>query len=93
MGWLFIDKDTLEARYGNKSASIHNIKGPWDWTDDENGMVLEGKEAFVAVREEDGLWRLYFDRNEDGRGLPEGKLVLPISLDRELKDVAEQQVD
>lgn len=86
MGWLYVDKDTLEAKYGNKTASIEHIKGPWDWTEDESGVLLEDKEAFVAVQEKPGEWALYFDRREDRSALPKGKLALPISLDRELKD-------
>lgn len=93
MGWIFFDKETLKGRWGNKSASIDNIKGPWDWTDYEDGMTLEGKEAFVAVEEEPGEWALYFDRHENGRGLPQGKLSLPISLDREPTEEKDQQVD
>lgn len=82
MGWIYVDKDTLEAKYGNKSASIDHVKGPWDWTEDQAGMVLEGKEAFVAVEEQPGIWAVYFDRDENGKSLPKGKTVLPISIDR-----------
>ena len=90
MGWIYADSGTLEAKYGNRSASIEHVKGPWDWTSDQTGVTLEGKEAFVAVEEEvaveDGKtekrWALYFDRTETGKGLPRGKQVLPISLDR-----------
>ena len=84
MGWLYADKTTLELKYGNRSASVDNIFGPWDWTPDEEGVTLEGKEAFVAVEEGEGVWAVYFDRGEDGAGLPPGKRILPISVERKL---------
>ncbi|KAI9667101.1 MAG: hypothetical protein M1831_001278 [Alyxoria varia] len=82
MGWIYADKDTMELKYGNRTASVEHIIGPWDWTPDEEGVTLEEKEAFVAVEEETGVWAVYFDRGEDGGGLPRGKRTLPISVER-----------
>jgi len=65
--------------------------GPWNWTDDEQGITLEGWEGFVAVEEIRGLdggrgiWALHFDRNDDGlKGKADGKRVLQVSLERKL---------
>lgn len=65
--------------------------GPWNWTDDEQGVIFEGWEGFVAVEEVRGsdrgrsVWALYFDRNDDGlKEIANGKRVLQVSLERKL---------
>lgn len=90
MGWIYVDKDTLEVKYGNRSASIKHIVGPWDWTEDEEGLILEKQEAFVAVQEQPGVWAIYYDRYLDGEGLPD-KPTLAISLERHPKDEIEKK--
>lgn len=89
LNWIYINKDAHELRYGNRTASIKHIVGPWDWTEDESGVTLEGGELWVAVEEEkrrDGLkWALYYDRYEDGLGngrKANGKRRLQCSLER-----------
>ncbi|KAK7537022.1 uncharacterized protein J3D65DRAFT_362221 [Phyllosticta citribraziliensis] len=95
LNWVYVDKATHALRFGNRSQSIAHVVGPWDWTDDEKGVTLEGWEGFVAVEvsdEEsaaaDGLrWQLYYDRWDDK--LADGKLVggrrvLPCSLERRM---------
>ncbi len=84
MNWLYVDKNTLEAKYGNRSASIEHVVGPWDWTEDEVGITLEGHERFVAVEEKPDVWAIYFDRHDDGEGLPANKRILDVSLERRL---------
>ncbi len=85
MGWIYVDKNTMELRYGNKSASINHIVGPWDMTDDDKGVTLEGQEAFVAVEEQDNEFAVYYDRKMDGQSLPKGKRILQISIERQPK--------
>ncbi|KAI9798200.1 MAG: hypothetical protein M1833_004949 [Piccolia ochrophora] len=85
MNWMYVDRTTLEVKYGNRTASVDHVVGPWDWTDDEVGITLEGKEAFVAVEESTDTWALYFDRNGDCSGLPTKKRILEISLERKPK--------
>ncbi|OCK75656.1 hypothetical protein K432DRAFT_308023 [Lepidopterella palustris CBS 459.81] len=93
LNWIYMDRTTQELRYGNRTASIAHVVGAWDWTDDEAGLVLEGRELFVAVdegeagmEERSGLrWALYFDRYDDklGRGkMVGGREVLECSLER-----------
>lgn len=82
MGWLYADKDTLEMKYGNKTTSTPHIYGPWDLTEDDEGLLLQGEELFVAVEEKEGQWALYYDKQGDGTGLPEGKAILPVSIER-----------
>lgn len=66
LNWIYIDKDTMEVKYGNRSTSIdHNI-GPWDWSEDEEQVVFDDIEAsfinaFYAVERIPGKWQLYFD--------------------------------
>ncbi|KAI9840165.1 MAG: hypothetical protein M1837_001878 [Sclerophora amabilis] len=85
MGWLYVDKVTFELKYGNRTSSIEHIVGPWDFTEDELGVTLAGEELFVAVEEKDNQWALYYDRNDDGTGLPKKKRVLEVSLERKPK--------
>jgi hypothetical protein len=87
LNWLYADKEDGRVRYGNRTQSVDHVFGPWDWTENEEGLTLEGWEGFVAVEEDDGLWGLYFDRHDDGlkevEGL-RGKRKLLCSLDRDL---------
>ncbi|KAI9780717.1 MAG: hypothetical protein M1816_002766 [Peltula sp. TS41687] len=84
MNWIYVDKNTLEVKYGNRTASREHIVGPWDWTDDEVGLTLEGEERFVAVEERENVWAVYYDRGDDYENLPKKKRILDISLERRL---------
>ncbi|OCL02029.1 hypothetical protein AOQ84DRAFT_305507 [Glonium stellatum] len=96
LNWIYVDKTTLELKYGNRSASIQHIVGEWDWTEDEAGLTLEGWEGFVTVEEEeqDGLrWALYFDRDDDKLGQRkkvQGREVLECSLERRVLSEEQQ---
>lgn len=68
LNWIYIDKNTMEIKYGNKSASIEHSIGPWDWTEDEGQVVFDDMEAafinaFYAVERLSGQWQLFFDMN------------------------------
>lgn len=84
MNWIYVDKNTMEVKYGNRTASIEHIVGPWDWTEDELGVTLEGEERFVAVEEKENVWAVYYDRNDDGKSLPAKRRVLDVSLERRM---------
>ena len=84
MNWIYVDKATLEVKYGNRTASLPHIVGEWDWTDDELGLTLEGHERFVAIEEARNVWAVYFDRTGELSGLPKDKRTLDISLERRL---------
>lgn len=100
LNWIYVDKNTYEIRYGSRQECQGHILGPWNWTDDEQGVTLEGWEGFVAVEEIRGLdggksvWALYFDRNDDGlKGKVNGKRVLQVSLERKvIEDEVEELV-
>src|ERR1700761_6624459 len=53
LNWIYVDKNTLELKYGNRTQSIQQIVGAWDWTEDEAGVTLDGWEGFCAVEEEE----------------------------------------
>lgn len=107
LNWIYVDKDNLFLTHGNRTQSIAHVVGPWDWTDDEEGVMLEGWEGFVAVEmdedeEVDGLkWQLYYDRWDDKLGKGKkvgGRRVLPVSLERrilpeELRKQQEQEAE
>jgi hypothetical protein len=105
LNWIYVDKDTLELKYGNRTQSINHIIGPWDWTEDEEGVTIDGWEGFYAVKEPerpDGLkWAIYYDRWDDDFGngrLVGGKMRLQCSLERrvlpeELRKAQEEEAD
>lgn len=86
LNWIYADKDTLELKYGNRTQSLPHIVGHWDCTEDESGVLLKNKELWAAVEEEEGVWGLYYDKNEDAlQGIVDAdKTVIEISLDRDL---------
>jgi hypothetical protein len=86
LNWIYVDKDTLELKHGNRTQSIEHIVGHWDWTKDETTIILEGEEPFVAVEEEPGVWAVYCDCYRDGLAsiAQTGKAIVEISLDRNL---------
>ncbi|KAF2257789.1 hypothetical protein CC78DRAFT_538267 [Lojkania enalia] len=102
LNWIYIDRRTFEAKYGNRTASIEHIVGEWDWTEDESGVILDGWEGFVAVDEGDGegtawgaeglRWALYFDANDDGlKGKrKKGQKMFEVVLERRLQSEEEQ---
>ncbi|PWY85889.1 hypothetical protein BO70DRAFT_378619 [Aspergillus heteromorphus CBS 117.55] len=88
--WVFLDKETNELRWGGRPDSEGQVCGPFDWTKDEQRVTLEGWEGWLAVRlpdgreeqQNEGIWRVYFDRNDDGADLPVGAQGLEIVLKR-----------
>ncbi|KAL5342459.1 VPS28 protein-domain-containing protein [Aspergillus crustosus] len=93
LNWLYADTETYELKYGNRTQSCEHIPGPWDWKEDETTIILE-RRGFCAVKEEDGSWAVYFDRDRDdleevlgGRG----KVIVPIRLRRSMVEVAKTE--
>ncbi|ORY16537.1 hypothetical protein BCR34DRAFT_506887 [Clohesyomyces aquaticus] len=94
--WIYADKSTRELKYGPRAVACEHIIGPWDWTEDEEGLVLDGEESLVVVEEEKGGkgWAVYWDRDDDRLkdvGVLEQKRVLRCSLERRL--VVEEDSD
>ena len=96
LNWIYIDKDTMELKYGGKSASIEHNIGPWDWSDDEVQVVFDDMEAafinaFYAVERFPGQWQLFFDYkgNQLEGLLPASMKKVRIELHRTMIDVAD----
>ena len=66
LNWVYVDADTYEVKYGDKVASEGHLLGPWSCTKTDRRFTFEGWEGFLAVREEENVWALYFDREDDG---------------------------
>jgi hypothetical protein len=67
LNWIYVDKNSAELKYGNKSQSIEHMIGPWDWTKDETMITFTKKRYFIAVEEpRSKVWQLYFDIDDDG---------------------------
>ena len=87
LNWIYVDKDTMELKHGNKSASVAHHVGPWDWTEDEEGVTIDEEESFMAVEDPTTKkWQLYYDVNDDGLQsyVPKGRRKFQISLERNL---------
>ncbi|KAH7270820.1 uncharacterized protein BKA55DRAFT_533403 [Fusarium redolens] len=66
LNWIFVDKDTHMVTFGGKKDTIGHVIGPWGWTADERFLTLQGDhDSFVAVRDEDGKWAVYWDPEGD----------------------------
>ncbi|KAF2668782.1 hypothetical protein BT63DRAFT_285370 [Microthyrium microscopicum] len=85
LNWIYIDRNTFEVKYGSRAAADGHILGPWDWTDDELGLMLEEWEGFVAVEEDKDTWSIYYDRDDNGlKNIIKGRRVLRCSLERKV---------
>jgi len=83
LNWIYVNKNTLEIKYGNKSQSLPHIVAPWDWTEDRQGLTLEGWEGFVALEETSGTWVLCYDREDDHlKSIRRHRRVLECALER-----------
>ena len=83
-------------KWGDKQDSERNICGSFDWTQDEERVTLQGWEGWLAVRvpigregatelpmeQDHGLWGLFFDKHDDGAGLPPDMEVLEVTIKR-----------
>ncbi|QIW97421.1 hypothetical protein AMS68_002939 [Peltaster fructicola] len=69
LNWIYIDKDTLEVKYANRTGSIAHHVGSYDWTSEgkeDSNVTFDDWEGFLAVEEDSDQWALYFDLNDDG---------------------------
>jgi hypothetical protein len=86
LNWIYIDKDTQEVKYANRSDSIAHHVGSYDWTSEDSNdscITFDDWEGFLALEEEAGQWALYFDLNDDGlKGIKKGRRTVEVSLVR-----------
>jgi hypothetical protein len=91
LNWIYVDRRTMEVRYGSREQAYGHILGPFGWTEDEVGITLEQWEGFVAVEERKDVWAIYYDRDDDNlREVVTRTRVLQCSLERR---VIEDDVD
>ena len=92
LNWIYVDKNTREVKYGNRTQSRAHIVGSWGWDAGEEGgpggLTLEGEEGAVAVETEDG-WEVRWE-DENGEVGVKGKKKLTMSLERKMLDLAEE---
>ena len=89
LNWIYADKKTREVKYGPRAEAREHVIGPWDWTEDEEGLTLGDEESLVAVEEERGGygWAVYWDLDNDRLKefeVAQKKRVLRCSLERRL---------
>ena len=92
LNWIFVDKNTREVKYGNRTQSRAHIVGSWGWDAGEEGgpggLTLEGEEGAVAVETEDG-WEVRWE-DENGEVGVNGKKKLKASVERKRLDLTEE---
>lgn len=90
MNWIYVDRNTREVRYGNRTRSREHVVGNWGWESGEEGgaggVTLEGQEGAVAVEtEQKGLWEVRWEDEEGSVGVvPKGKHRVQVSLERKM---------
>ena len=93
LNWIYVDKNTREVKYGNRTQSRAHIVGSWGWDAGEEGgpggLTLEGGEGAVAVETGDG-WEVRWE-DENGEVGVKGKKMLTVSLERKILDVMEEE--
>ena len=92
LNWIYVDKNTREVKYGNRTQSRAHIVGSWGWDAGEEGgaggLTLEGAEGAVAVEAGDG-WEIRWE-DEDGNAGVEGRRKVTISLERKMLEPKEE---
>lgn len=96
LNWIYTDRETRELKYGPRAEAKKHIVGPWDWTEDEQGLTLNDEECLVAVEEESGGygWAVYWDKDDDRlKSVHVGtdKRVLRCSLERRIVEPKEMK--
>ena len=93
LNWIYVDKDTREVEYGNRTQSKAHTVGSWGWDaceeEDPGGLTLGGEEGAVAVETEDG-WEIRWE-DENGEIVVKGKNKLTVSLERKMLDGMEEK--
>ena len=100
LNWIYVDNNTFELKYANRTGSITHKVGPYDWTDEfkDSSITLDDFEGFLAVEEEmyrneqgHPRWALYYDMNDDGlKGRKKGRRTMEVSLKRRLVENQEK---
>lgn len=76
---MFLDANTHEVRWGGRPDSEGHVCGPFDWTNDEQYVTLEGWEGWLAVRLPEDQSRNLAD---DELGIVDGREVWRLYFDQ-----------
>ncbi len=62
LNWIYVDKDTLELKYGNRTQSREHLVGPWGWTpaeeeDENDGDLVRRKGDKQEDENGKGTWK------------------------------------
>jgi len=84
LNWIYVDKDTYEVKYGLRAEAEGHFVGPWNCSPIDRRLTFDGWEGFTVVEEEEGVWALYFDMDDDGlqEKVPLDKRIMEIELSR-----------
>ena len=94
LNWIYVDKDSYEIKYGTKVEARDHLVGPWNCTKVDRRITFEGWEGFMAVMEEENIWALYFDREDDGlNGVVFGRRMMEIELTRKERKKSKEDAD
>ncbi|KAM0806421.1 hypothetical protein BDR22DRAFT_816612 [Usnea florida] len=92
LNWIYVDENTREVKYGNRTQSREHTVGSWGWDAGEEGgaggLTLQGAEGAVAVETDDG-WEIRWE-NEDGNIGVEDRRKLTVSLERKMLEPKEE---
>ena len=92
LNWIYVDENTREVKYGNRTQSRVHTVGSWGWDAGEEGgaggLTLEGAEGAVAVEADDG-WEIRWE-DEDGNIGVEDRRKLTVSLERKMLEPKEE---
>lgn len=71
-------------KYGLRKQAEGHICGPWNVSPIDRRLTFDGWEGFIVAEEEEGVWALYFDVNDDGLDdkVPLTKRIMEIELTR-----------
>lgn len=93
LNWIYIDKDTRQLRYGNRTQSITHQVGPWGYESGEEGgaggLAFDGSEGAVAVETDEG-WEVRWEDEDGNTGDVGGKRALNVSLERKFLEEPNQ---
>lgn len=87
LNWIYVDKDTAELKYGNKTQSIEHHVGPWDWAENEEEITFRKRQMFIAVQHaKTKKWQIYYDLDKDGlsKYVPAATSKVYVTLQRTL---------
>lgn len=93
LNWIYLDRQTRQMKYGNRTQSREHIVGSWGWDAGEEGgaggLTLEGGEGAVAVQTGEG-WELRWE-NEEGKIRAKGSSCLMVSLERKFVGLTDEE--